>query len=232
MIDSLDIVDVSAAARSACSALASCSPAGLPLDHPATGASPGGGERGAFGPTRLKLDVWTPRGAAAGARLPVVIFFYGGGWAPGRARCLRVAAARLRQPGLCHRGPRLSAGARGPLPCLPRGRRDGGEMGARPCRRLWRRSAADHLAGHSARQGPGRMARQGDAPRIAAVVARHGRAPTSPPARRPGGRRGSGLRAPADSRRRWRRSRARRRPGRRSHSRRDRPTPSRRRRRR
>ena len=38
----------------------------------------------AFGPDpRQKLDVYVPAKAAAGARLPVVIFFYGGGWVRG-----------------------------------------------------------------------------------------------------------------------------------------------------
>lgn len=38
----------------------------------------------AFGADRRqKLDVWAPRGADRKARLPVVIFFYGGGWVAG-----------------------------------------------------------------------------------------------------------------------------------------------------
>ncbi|MCA1653294.1 MAG: alpha/beta hydrolase [Sphingomicrobium sp.] len=70
-------------------AIAACSPAGLltGLDR----LTPGGESsyRAAtavpFGPDpRLKLDVWSPeRRPAKGARLPVVIFFYGGGWVAG-----------------------------------------------------------------------------------------------------------------------------------------------------
>ena len=32
---------------------------------------------------RLKLDVWVPQGRRRGAQLPVVVFFYGGGWVAG-----------------------------------------------------------------------------------------------------------------------------------------------------
>lgn len=69
-------------------ALASCSAPGL-----LTGINalvPGDGNarlaaRGiAYGPAdRQRLDVWTPGRPAAGAQLPVVIFFYGGGWVAG-----------------------------------------------------------------------------------------------------------------------------------------------------
>jgi len=38
----------------------------------------------AYGPDeRQRLDVWTPGRPAAGAKLPVVVFFYGGGWVSG-----------------------------------------------------------------------------------------------------------------------------------------------------
>ncbi len=39
----------------------------------------------AFGPDwRHRLDVYTPDGAAAGARLPVILFIFGGSWYYGR----------------------------------------------------------------------------------------------------------------------------------------------------
>jgi len=39
----------------------------------------------AFAPgARGKLDVYAPRGAQAGAKLPVIVFFYGGSWNTGR----------------------------------------------------------------------------------------------------------------------------------------------------
>lgn len=69
-------------------ALASCSAPGL-----LTGINalvPGDGNarlaaRGiAYGPDeRQRLDVWTPGRPAAGAKLPIVLFFYGGGWVAG-----------------------------------------------------------------------------------------------------------------------------------------------------
>lgn len=41
-------------------------------------------EDAAFGPeSRQRLDLYAPTGAAAGARLPVIVFFYGGSWASG-----------------------------------------------------------------------------------------------------------------------------------------------------
>ncbi|MEO7366044.1 MAG: alpha/beta hydrolase [Sphingomicrobium sp.] len=40
-----------------------------------------------FGPgPRLKLDVWAPKASRPGAALPVVVFFYGGGWVAGERR--------------------------------------------------------------------------------------------------------------------------------------------------
>lgn len=67
-------------------ALFGCSPAGLlngasrlsgdPARLAVSGAS--------FGvDPRLKLDVWVPRNIRPGERLPVVVFFYGGGWVAG-----------------------------------------------------------------------------------------------------------------------------------------------------
>jgi acetyl esterase/lipase len=65
--------------------LAGCSPlASFNAVLPKDGASKlvardlafAGGERG-------KLDLYAPRNAAAGARLPVIVFFYGGSWSSG-----------------------------------------------------------------------------------------------------------------------------------------------------
>lgn len=43
-----------------------------------------GGDAIRYGPgARQQLDIWAPSGTAASARLPVVIFFYGGGWHSG-----------------------------------------------------------------------------------------------------------------------------------------------------
>ena len=68
-------------------ALLGCSPAGL-LNGVSRIAGDGGVRtalRGAsFGPDpRHKLDVYVPNKTPAGARLPVVIFWYGGGWVDG-----------------------------------------------------------------------------------------------------------------------------------------------------
>ena len=68
-------------------ALLGCSPAGL-LNQVSRIAGDGGvrnGVRGAsFGPDpRHKLDVYVPEKLPAGERLPVVLFFYGGGWVDG-----------------------------------------------------------------------------------------------------------------------------------------------------
>jgi acetyl esterase/lipase len=68
--------------------LTSCSPAGLlnGLDRVSAPGAPGRVASGvAFGADpRLKLDVYAPGGRPqAGARLPVVVFFYGGGWVAG-----------------------------------------------------------------------------------------------------------------------------------------------------
>ncbi|WP_114228521.1 MULTISPECIES: alpha/beta hydrolase [Sphingomonas] len=75
------------AAALAVAALTACSPAGLlnGLDHVSALGEPGRVASGiAFGPDpRLKLDVYAPPRAARGARLPVVVFFYGGGWVGG-----------------------------------------------------------------------------------------------------------------------------------------------------
>ena len=67
--------------------LAACSPAGL-LNGISRLAGDGGGQAAvrnvAFGPDpRQKLDVYIPATPPAGAKLPVVVFFYGGGWVGG-----------------------------------------------------------------------------------------------------------------------------------------------------
>ena len=67
--------------------LAACSPAGL-LNGISRLAGDGGGRAAlrdvAFGPDpRQKLDVYIPAKPPAGAKLPVVVFFYGGGWVGG-----------------------------------------------------------------------------------------------------------------------------------------------------
>ena len=67
--------------------LASCTPAGL-LNGISRLAGDGGARvvaRGvSFGTDpRQKLDVYVPARVAPGARLPVVVFFYGGGWVAG-----------------------------------------------------------------------------------------------------------------------------------------------------
>ena len=73
-----------------------CSPAGL-LNS--VSRISGDGARlavngAAYGPgPRHKLDVWVPKGKAA-APLPVVVFFYGGGWV---ARWRRPPVRRLRR---------------------------------------------------------------------------------------------------------------------------------------
>ena len=76
------------AAALALLALAACSPAGLltGLDR----LTPGGEGTAKvasgvpFGPDpRLKLDIYAPAHTPAGANLPVVIFYYGGGWVAG-----------------------------------------------------------------------------------------------------------------------------------------------------
>ena len=68
-------------------AMAACTPAGL-LNGISRLAGDGGGRaavRGlSFGSDpRQKLDVYVPAKSVAGARLPVVVFFYGGGWIDG-----------------------------------------------------------------------------------------------------------------------------------------------------
>ena len=78
----------SLAATLAALSLAACSPAGL-LNGLDRVSAPGGPSRVASGVAfgahpRLKLDVYAPEGRpGGGARLPVVVFFYGGGWVAG-----------------------------------------------------------------------------------------------------------------------------------------------------
>lgn len=101
--------------------LAACSPAGVltGLDR----LTPGGeGHRVAsavpFGPDpRLKLDVWSPtRRPAVGGRLPVVIFFYGGGWVAGSRQEYGFAGSAFASKGFVTVVPdyRLVPGARFP----------------------------------------------------------------------------------------------------------------------
>ena len=68
-------------------ALLGCSPAGL-LNGVSRIAGDGGvrtvARGAAFGPDpRHKLDVYVPANSSGASRLPVVIFFYGGGWVDG-----------------------------------------------------------------------------------------------------------------------------------------------------
>lgn len=67
-------------------ALTGCTPAGLLTQFDRV-ASPGGVRKAADGiaygsEPRQKLDVWSPE-KSAGEKLPVVVFFYGGGWNQG-----------------------------------------------------------------------------------------------------------------------------------------------------
>jgi len=68
-------------------ALAACSPAGLltSFDRLSSGGEAKLAVAGtAYGADpRQRLDVWVPRRADAEQRLPVVVFFYGGGWNEG-----------------------------------------------------------------------------------------------------------------------------------------------------
>lgn len=67
--------------------LGGCSPVGLL--NSVSGILEGGGARLAVrgaaygGHSRQKLDVWVPERNTSGTRLPVVVFFYGGGWVSG-----------------------------------------------------------------------------------------------------------------------------------------------------
>lgn len=66
-----------------------------------------GGGRGAelvgdaipFGTTGQTLDVWRPAAATASARLPVLIFWYGGGWVHGDRRAYAFAARAFARAG-------------------------------------------------------------------------------------------------------------------------------------
>jgi len=76
-----------AAAAILAASLSACSPAGLLNGLDRVSALSGPREVASavpFGPApRLKLDVYAPAGARPGAKLPVVVFFYGGGWVGG-----------------------------------------------------------------------------------------------------------------------------------------------------
>ncbi|MCY7339756.1 MAG: alpha/beta hydrolase [Sphingomonas bacterium] len=99
-------------------ALANCSPAGL-----LNSVSRISGDRArlaaggvAFGADpRLKLDVWVPARQGA-AKLPVVVFFYGGGWVSGERRDYGFAARAFAANGFIVIVPdyRLVPGARFP----------------------------------------------------------------------------------------------------------------------
>ena len=79
---------VAAAGTVAVALLVGCTPVGLlngisriaPNGDVAERAA--GGVRFGSDP-RLKLDVWVPKARSRGAALPVVVFFYGGGWVAG-----------------------------------------------------------------------------------------------------------------------------------------------------
>lgn len=68
-------------------ALTACTPAGLLTSFDRL-ISPGEAAKTASGVSygqeqRQKLDIWSPRQPSGGEKLPVVIFFYGGGWNEG-----------------------------------------------------------------------------------------------------------------------------------------------------
>lgn len=48
---------------------------------------------------RQTLDIWAPEGARAGDRLPVVVFFYGGGWGSGERQSYGFAGRALANQG-------------------------------------------------------------------------------------------------------------------------------------
>lgn len=83
-------------------ALAACSPPEMLSTLDAV--TPGSGAELAenavpFGITGQKLDVWRPDGAAAGDTRPVLIFYYGGGWAQGDRRAYAFAARAYARAG-------------------------------------------------------------------------------------------------------------------------------------
>ena len=88
--------------------------------------------------------------ALAATPLPVIVFFYGGGWVSGDRGDYGFAGRAFAAQRLRHHRRRLSAGPASALPAFLAGRRAGGEVGARSCRRLWRRPRRISLAGHSA----------------------------------------------------------------------------------
>ncbi|MEQ5788362.1 alpha/beta hydrolase [Erythrobacter sp. NFXS35] len=56
-------------------------------------------EGAAFGSHGQSLDIWAPQGAASDADLPVVIFWYGGGWAKGDRTAYAFAGRALANQG-------------------------------------------------------------------------------------------------------------------------------------
>lgn len=76
------------AAAALAMAVAACSPAGLLNGANRLWPGDGGSRLAASGLPfgkldRQRLDLWIPGKRAAGAKLPVVVFFYGGGWVGG-----------------------------------------------------------------------------------------------------------------------------------------------------
>lgn len=83
-------------------ALAACSPPEMlsTLDAVTPGSGAELTDSGvAFGTTGQKLDVWRPDGVAAGDARPVLIFYYGGGWAQGDRRAYAFAARAYAKAG-------------------------------------------------------------------------------------------------------------------------------------
>ena len=85
----------------------------------------------AYGPLpRNKLDVWVPANAPAGP-LPVIVFFYGGGWVSGDRGDYGFAGRAFAAQGFVTivADYRLVPEVR--FPAFPPGWRAGGEVGAR-----------------------------------------------------------------------------------------------------
>jgi acetyl esterase/lipase len=83
--------------------VAGCTPAGL-LTSVDRLSSTGDAKRIAVGEAygtdpRQRLDIWVPRHVAAEAKLPVVVFFYGGAWAEGSRRDYGFAGAAFASRG-------------------------------------------------------------------------------------------------------------------------------------
>ena len=79
-----------------------CSPLGLlnGVDRVGRGGVRRAAAGRSYGPNaRHKLDVWTPADSAAAGGLPVIVFFYGGGWMSGERGDYAFAAAALASRG-------------------------------------------------------------------------------------------------------------------------------------